>query len=243
MAFTRRQVLGGLAGLGVVGMGAGAVRYWLGRPENLATHDYQLIAAPVDVELVTGHQTPAWGYGGQAPGLELRCRQGDRLRVRFINQLPEPTTIHWHGIRLPLAMDGVPYVSQLPLLPDEYFDYDFITPDAGSYWYHPHTSSSAQLGRGLVGPLIIEEREASGFLEERTLLLKTWAVDEQGGFSAFSVPREAARGGTLGRLSTVNGEHAPRIELSAGAVVRLRLLNLDSTATYRLNLSGAEARI
>jgi FtsP/CotA-like multicopper oxidase with cupredoxin domain len=243
MVVTRRQVLGGLAGLGVVGLGGGGVRYWLARPENVATHEYELIAAPVDVELVAGHVTPAWGYGGQAPGLELRCRQGERLRVRFINQLPEPTTIHWHGMRLPLAMDGVPYVSQLPVLPGEYFDYDFITPDAGSYWYHPHTSSSEQLGRGLVGPLIIEEREPSGFREERTLVLKTWAVDEQGAFGAFSVPREAARGGTLGRLSTVNGVHAPRIELPAGEVVRLRLLNLDNTATYRLNLPGADARI
>ncbi len=243
MAFTRRQILVGLSGLGVVGLGAGGVRYWLGRPVEQVTHDYQLIAAPVDVELVAGHVTPAWGYGGQAPGLELRCRQGERLRVRFINHLPEASTIHWHGIRLPIAMDGVPYVSQLPVLPGEYFDYSFVVEDAGSYWYHPHLSSSEQLGRGLVGPLIIEEREPSGFRHERTLVLKTWAVDEQGAFTAFSVPREAARGGTLGRLSTVNGVHAPRIELPAGEIVRLRLLNLDNTATYRLNLPGAEARI
>ncbi|WP_370203881.1 multicopper oxidase domain-containing protein, partial [Alloalcanivorax venustensis] len=97
MSFTRRQVLAGLAGLGVVGLGAGGVRYWLGLPENVATPDYELIAAPVDMELVPGHVTPAWGYGGQAPGLELRCRQGERLRVRFINKLEQQSTIHWHG--------------------------------------------------------------------------------------------------------------------------------------------------
>lgn len=243
MAFTRRQILIGLAGLGVAGIGTGGVRYWLGRPENLTTHDYELIAAPLDLELVPGHLTPAWAYGGQAPGVELRCRQGERLRVRFINQLEVPTTIHWHGIRLPLAMDGVPYVSQLPVLPGEYFDYDFITPDAGSFWYHPHTASSEQLGRGLVGALIVEEREPSGFRQERTLSLKSWHIDEQGAFSDFSVPREAARGGTPGRLSTVNGAHAPILELPAGQVVRLRVLNLDNTLTYRLNLPGADARI
>ncbi|MBC9252024.1 copper oxidase [Pseudomonas alcaligenes] len=243
MAFTRRQVLAGLVGLGVVGLGAGGVRYWLGRPENAASHDYQLIAAPFDLELVPGHVTPAWGYGGQAPGVELRCRQGERLRVRFVNQLAEPTTIHWHGIRLPLEMDGVPYVSQLPVLPGEYFDYDFLTPDAGSYWYHPHLSSAEQLGRGLVGPLIIEEREPTGFAHERTLCLKTWHVDAEGAFSAFSVPREAAREGTRGRLSTINGVPAPTLELPAGQVVRLRLINVDSTVTYCLNLSGGEARI
>lgn len=243
MAFTRRQILAGLAGLGVAGLGAGGVRYWLGRPEHVTTHDYELIAAPLDVELVPGHLTPAWAYGGKTPGLELRCRQGERLRVRFINKLDVPTTIHWHGIRLPLAMDGVPYVSQLPVLPGEYFDYAFITPDAGSYWYHPHVGSSEQLGRGLVGPLIVDEREPSGFVHERTLCLKSWHVDEQGAFTAFSQPRDAARGGTPGRLSTINAQHAPTLELPAGQVVRLRLLNLDNTLTYRLNLPGAEARI
>lgn len=243
MSFTRRKVLAGLLGLGVVGLGVGGMRYWLGRPENVVTHDYELIAAPLDVELVPGHMTTAWAYGGQAPGLELRCRQGERLRVRFINQLDVSTTIHWHGIRLPLAMDGVPYVSQLPVLPGEYFDYDFITPDAGSYWYHPHLGSSEQLGRGLVGPLIVEEREPSGFAHERTLCLKSWHLDEQGAFTAFSVPRDAARGGTPGRLSTINGVHAPTLELPAGEVVRLRVLNLDNTLTYRLNLPGADVRI
>ncbi|PZW47667.1 multicopper oxidase family protein [Pseudomonas sp. URMO17WK12:I2] len=243
MSFTRRQVLGGLAGLGVVGLGAGGARYWLGRPFDRKTHDYELIAAPHDIELVPGHVTPAWTFGGQAPGVELRCRQGDELRVRFINHLPEPTTIHWHGIRLPLEMDGVPYVSQAPVLPGEFFDYRFVTPDAGSYWYHPHESSAKQLGRGLVGPLIIEEREPSGFRHERTLCLKSWHVDEEGAFTQFSVPREAAREGTRGRLSTINGVSLPTLELPAGQVVRLRLINVDSTITYRLNLSGGEARI
>ncbi|WFC63600.1 multicopper oxidase family protein [Pseudomonas sp. REST10] len=243
MSFTRRQVLAGLAGLGVVGLGAGGVCYWLGRPENVATHDYELVAAPVDMELVPGHVTPAWGYGGQAPGLELRCRQGERLRVRFINKLEQQSTIHWHGIRLPLEMDGVPYVSQAPVLPGEYFDYDFICHDAGSFWYHPHTTSAEQLGRGLVGPLIVEEREPTGFRHERTLSLKTWHIDEQGAFTPFMVPRQAAREGTRGRLTTINGTPNPTLELPAGQVVRLRLINLDNTVTYRLNLPGGEARI
>ena len=243
MSFTRRQVLTGLAGLGMLGFGAGGARYWLGRPAEAASHDYELIAAPLDVELVPGHKTTAWAYGGQAPGQELRVRQGDWLRVRFINRLEVPSTIHWHGIRLPLEMDGVPYVSQLPVLPGEYFDYRFRVPDAGSFWYHPHTTSSEQLGRGLVGPLIVEEREPTGFRHERTLSLKSWHVDEQGAFTEFSLPREAARGGTGGRLSTVNGEHVPSVELPAGQVVRLRILNLDNTQTYRLNLPQAEARI
>ena len=156
-----------------MGVGAGgAYRYWLGKvAEAEAGHDYELIAAPLEVELVPGHKTEAWAFGPSAPGTELRVRQGEWLRVRFINHLPVATTIHWHGIRLPLEMDGVPYVSQLPVLPGEYFDYKFRVPDAGSYWYHPHVNSSEELGRGLVGPLIIEEREPTGFKHERTLSL------------------------------------------------------------------------
>ncbi|QJQ19386.1 multicopper oxidase family protein [Pseudomonas sp. SK] len=240
MSFTRRQMLKGLTGLVVVGLGAGgAARYWLGRVEDdNAGHDYELIAAPLDVELVPGFKTEAWAFGPSAPGTELRVRQGTWLRVRFINHLPVETTIHWHGIRLPLEMDGVPYVSQLPVKPGEYFDYKFRVPDAGSYWYHPHVSSSEELGRGLVGPLIVEEREPTGFRHERTLSLKNWHVDEQGAWLPFSIPREAARNGTAGRLITINGQADSVTELPAGQVVRVRLLNLDNTWTYRINLKG-----
>ncbi|TWI55469.1 FtsP/CotA-like multicopper oxidase with cupredoxin domain [Pseudomonas duriflava] len=243
MSFTRRQVLGGLASLAVVGVGAGGARWWLGRPVIAAEHDYELIAAPLDIELIPGHVTPALTYNGRFPGQEIRVRQGEWLRVRFTNHLGQPTTIHWHGIRLPIAMDGVPFISQAPVLPGESFVYQFKTPDAGSYWYHPHVASSEQLGRGLEGPLIVEEREPTGFAHEMTLCLKNWHVDKDGAFTAFSIPREAARVGTLGRLTTVNGQHAPVIELAAGAIVRLRILNVDNTATYRLNLPGVEARI
>ncbi|GGJ79631.1 multicopper oxidase family protein [Pseudomonas matsuisoli] len=243
MKFSRRQVLAGIAGVGIVGAGAGGARYWLGRPLTATTHDYELIAAPFDLELVPGHTTQAWGYNGQVPGVELRVRQGDWLRVRFINKLDQETTIHWHGIRLPLEMDGVPYVSQAPVLPGEYFDYQFQCHDAGSFWYHPHTTSSEQLGRGLVGPLIVEEREPTGFAHERSLNLKTWHVDKEGAFTAFSVPREAAREGTRGRLTTINSVSIPTIDLPIGQVVRLRLFNLDNTVTYRLNLPDVDARV
>lgn len=230
MSFTRQQMLKGLTGLVVVGLGAGgAARYWLGKVEDEnAGHDYELIAAPLEVELVPGFKTEAWAFGPSAPGTELRVRQGTWLRVRFINHLPVETTIHWHGIRLPLEMDGVPYVSQLPVKPGEYFDYKFRVPDAGSYWYHPHVSSSEELGRGLVGPLIVEEREPTGFQHERTLSLKNWHVDEQGAWLPFSIPREAARNGTAGRLITINGQADSITELPAGQVVRVRLLNLDN---------------
>ncbi len=238
---TRRTVLAGMLGLGALGAtGAGALVARLGRPQ---VQQVDLIAAERNLELIPGMQTPAWTYGGIAPGQLLRARQGDILQVRFHNQLPEPTTIHWHGLRVPLEMDGVPYLSQLPVLPGEYFDYQLPLLDAGSFWYHPHTASAHQLGRGLVGPLIVEEREPSGFAHERVLSLKTWHIDQRGQFTDFLIGRDAARGGTPGRLTTLNGQHSPLLELPAGQIVRLRILNLDNTLTYRLNLPGAEARI
>jgi FtsP/CotA-like multicopper oxidase with cupredoxin domain len=91
--------------------------------------------------------------------------------------------------------------------------------------------------------VIVEEREPTGFKHERTLSLKNWHVDEEGGFMPFSITREAARGGTAGRLSTINGSHVPTIELPAGQITRVRLLNLDNTLTYRLNIPGVEAQI
>lgn len=243
MSFTRRQVLTGLAGLSVIGVAAGAVRYWVGRPTKVTTHDYEVIAAPFDLELVPGHMTPAWGYNNLAPGIEIRARQGDRLRVRFINKLPEWSTIHWHGLRIPIEMDGVPYVSQLPVLPGEYFDYEFDLPDAGSYWYHPHMVSGPQLGRGLVGPIIVDERDGTDFKHDYTLCLKTWPIDEKGQFTEFSIPRDAARGGTLGTVFTINGKVKPELDLPAGQIVRLRLLNVDNTATYRLRLDNKNIQI
>lgn len=134
--------------------------------------------------------------------MELRAKQGEWLRVRFTNRLDEPTTIHWHGIRLPIEMDGVPYISQPPVQPGESFIYQFKTQDAGSYWYHPHLMSSEQLGRGLVGPLIIEEREPTGFRHEKVLCLKTWHVDEQGAFTPSACrarPRAKAPAGAIRR--------------------------------------------
>ena len=102
-------------------------------------------------------ETPVWCYDGLVPGPELRLRQGDRLRVVVENGLSQPTSVHWHGLRLPNAMDGVPRLTQAPIEPGERFVYEFDPPDAGTFWYHPHFRGFEQIGRGLAGPLIVEE--------------------------------------------------------------------------------------
>jgi FtsP/CotA-like multicopper oxidase with cupredoxin domain len=112
-------------------------------------------------------------YDGQLPGPELRVREGELLRVSFTNQLPEPTTIHWHGIPVPNAMDGVPDVTQPAIAPGATFTYEFAVPVAGTYFYHTHVG--LQLDRGLAGALIVEPRQESlSYDREVTLVLDDW---------------------------------------------------------------------
>jgi len=82
---------------------------------------------------------------------------GDRMIVHFTNKLPQPTTVHWHGMRVPIEMDGVPGISQPEVPPGGSFTYDFIVPDAGLFWYHPHVMSAMQVGFGLYGAVLVED--------------------------------------------------------------------------------------
>ena len=116
-----------------------------------------LEARVATVETAPGRPVEAWTYNGGLPGPLIRVRVGDRLVVRFSNQLPQPTTVHWHGVRVPIQMDGVPGASQPEVKTGETFVYDFIVPDAGLYWYHPHVMSAAQVGFGLYGALLVED--------------------------------------------------------------------------------------
>ena len=97
-----------------------------------------------------------WTYGGHYPGPELRVREGERVRVIVENGLPEPTSVHWHGLPVPNAMDGVPGLTQPPIAPGASFTYEFDAAPAGSYMYHSH--QGLQIERGLFGPLVVEER-------------------------------------------------------------------------------------
>ncbi len=129
------------------------------RMAEAATREFSLRAAPGSTRLVPEPHpdTAAWCYNGKVPGPEIRIRQGDRLQVEVTNDLAEETTVHWHGIRLPNAMDGVPHLTRAPIAPGDRFVYEFDAVDAGTFWYHPHQRSFEQVGRGLYGPLIIEE--------------------------------------------------------------------------------------
>lgn len=137
-----------------------------------------------------GPATAVWAYNGQVPGPLIRARQGDRLRVEVENRLDEPTTVHWHGLRIPVTMDGVPWLSQPPIAPGETFTYEFDLKDAGTFWYHPHINGSEQLGRGLKGVLIVDELEPPAVDREVFWVLDDWRLDRQAQIEPFGAMME-----------------------------------------------------
>ena len=142
------------------------------RPVDAAIRDVTLDAAPVTVEL-GGKPVATWAFNGAIPGPAIRLRAGDVLRARVRNGLPAPLSIHWHGIALRNDMDGVPDLTQTPIVAGAELIYEFTTPDPGTYFYHPHTGT--QLDRGLYGALIVEHRDASVVADrDYTVLLDDW---------------------------------------------------------------------
>ena len=137
-----------------------------------------LEAREVTWELTPGKTIKAMGYNGEVPGPAIRAREGDRLRIVLKNSLAEPTTIHWHGVDVPNAMDGVPGVTQSAVQPGETFTYEFEARPAGTRWYHTHFDEQRQMDLGLAAPLIIEPTRASALAYDRdvTLVLDDWAT-------------------------------------------------------------------
>lgn len=228
---------------GATGAVASAVPHFSLAMSRSPQYDYVLTASEQSLPLVDGGLTPGLAFNGQFPAPVIRAKQGKLLRIHFINNLSQETTIHWHGIRLDNAMDGVPYLTQPPIKPGESFDYAFTCPDAGTFWYHPHMHSIEQLGKGLVGALIVEESEAQNFDREVILGFKDWRLNKDGSFMPLSEPRHAARAGTLGNIATVNGKQLPVIDVPGNASLRLRLLNMDNSRQFAISLGEHQASL
>ena len=127
---------------------------------------FRLMAMPVRWEVSPGQFVTALAYNEQVPGPQIRVHRGDTVRIELTNHLMQPTTIHWHGVTVPNAMDGVPYVTQDPVMPGETFTYQFKVVDPpGTYLYHSHLNSTEQVGDGLYGAFIVEPRRASWDIE------------------------------------------------------------------------------
>ncbi|PYB70808.1 multicopper oxidase family protein [Rhizobium wuzhouense] len=173
----------------------------------------------------------------------LRMQRGKPFAARLTNRLDEPTTIHWHGLRIPNAQDGVPFVTQPYVYTGDTFDYAFTPPDAGTYWYHPHCNTLTQMGRGLTGMLVVEDDRDPVFDGEVALNLRDFRLGSDSQFIAQFKPRDAAKTGTFGTVRTANWQPEPVYDVPAGGLVRLRILASDVTRIYNLRLDGADAMI
>ncbi len=211
-------------------------------PRVLATEARRLRVIPARQALVgSGNPTTAvWTYDGHVPGPILRYRQGERLRIEVENALEVDTTVHFHGIRLPNAMDGVPNLTQAPIGRNGgTFVYEFDLPDAGTYWYHPHLGSPEQVGRGLYGALIVEERVPPMVDRDLVWVLSDWRLDRNAGIvENFGNFMDATHAGRIGNTVTLNGTIQEAFDVRAGERIRLRLVNASNARIYGLRFEG-----
>jgi FtsP/CotA-like multicopper oxidase with cupredoxin domain len=201
----------------------------------------RLTAGPGRVALAgeTYPKSIVWCYSSSVPGPEIRLRQGERLRAVVENRLPEDTTVHWHGVRVPNAMDGAPDVTQPSIQPGASFTYEFTVPDAGTYWYHPHAHSAEQVGRGLMGAFIVEEPEPLPVDRDVVWVLGDWRLKQDASIvGGFNNPMEMSMAGRVGNTVTINGQVPDRISVRSGERIRLRLINAAPARIFGLQFKA-----
>ncbi|HEY7656095.1 MAG TPA: multicopper oxidase family protein [Burkholderiales bacterium] len=192
-------------------------------------------------------QTEVWCYNGTVPGPELRFRQGDAARIVVANRLPQPTTVHWHGLRVPNRMDGVPHVTQPPIAPGAEFVYEFALPDAGTYWYHPHLAGYEQVARGLYGVLIVEERDPIRVDRDVTWVLSDFRLNPDATQREdFDSLFDLTHAGRIGNTVTVNGRFTLKdgaFAVRSGERIRLRLVNTAVARIFLLRFNSHQPRV
>lgn len=168
-------------------------------------------------------------YNGALPAPLIRASVGDRIVADLDNRLGTPTTIHWHGLAVPFEMDGVAWMGA-PVASGDTFRYEYTVQKAGTYWYHPHFDTAAQVDRGLYGVLVVDDPDEPAFDRELVLVLDDWREDQSMPVDASHVHGAHGAEG----LWTVNGLVQPKVELTAGERVRVRLLNASNQGYVQL---------
>lgn len=212
--------------------------------ETGGVREFRLEAAPAVLPMFDGRSLHVWAYDGRVPGPILRARVGERLRVRFTNHLPDDTTVHWHGVRLPNAMDGAPGVTQPPVRPGETFVYEFVPRDAGTFWFHPHLRSSEQVERGLFGVLIVDEESPPPYSRDVVWVLDDWRLGADGEIDPrFNTPGDLMHDGRWGNVVTVNGTLNEVLEVRPGERVRLRLVDTANGRVFKPDFGGLAPKV
>lgn len=199
--------------------------------------EVNVTAAPAQVEYLPGKQTNVWAYNGSVPGPTLRARVGDQVIVHFKNQLPEATSIHWHGVRVPNDMDGA--MTTVPA--GGQFDYKFQVLDAGTYWFHPHANTAIQVEKGMYAAIVIDDPQppALAHVADEVLVLDDVLLSPDSGALVLTAGERAQMMGREGNLLLVNGQAAPRtLAVRAGERRLWRLVNSANARYFQVELAG-----
>jgi manganese oxidase len=186
-----------------------------------AVKEFHLIAEPVKRQIVPFKSMDVWGYNGSCPGPTIQANQGDRVRIIFDNHLPESTTLHWHGLEVPIEMDGLPYITQKPVPPGGRFVYEFTLHQEGTYFYHSHGAMQEMMG--MIGMFILhpEKPYKPRVDHDYGIILQEWAI-----LPNSTVPNTA---NMEFNWLTFNGVSAPAstpLIARLGSRVRIRIVNL-----------------
>lgn len=187
-------------------------------------------------EYAPGRRVRAMTYNGGVPGPTIEARVGDTVIVHFTNRLAEPTTIHWHGVRVPANMDGGPH-SQGPIAAGASFEYRFTVSDAGTFWYHPHMNERVQMEQGLYGAIVVRGPREPQADVEGVLMLDDLLLGADGQIAPTG-PLVEQHNGREGAVSLVNGRAGAILPMRAGQRQRWRIVNAGSARYYRLALPG-----
>lgn len=202
---------------------------------NAGVKEFHLVAQPVEQEFAPGMKVNVWGYNRGTPGPTIELVEGDRVRLFVSNRLPEPTSVHWHGILLPSGMDGVSGLSQPRIGPGETYVYEFTLRQHGTYLYHPHADETLQMAMGLMGFLIVHPKKRQGPRIDRDfcLLPHMWAIPPGAKTPDPAVMLDFD-------IFTFNGKIYPAtapLLVRQGERVRVRLGNLSMTS-HPIHLHG-----
>jgi len=195
-----------------------------------------LIAQPLEHEFAPGLRADCWGYNGRTPGPTIEVTEGDRVRIYVTNRLPEPTSVHWHGVLVPNGMDGVAGVTQRAIKPGETFKYEFTFNRAGTYMYHPHFDEMTQMALGMMGMIVVHPRTPRGPRVDRDFALMTheWKIK-------VGTRRPDPMAMFDFNVLTFNSRAFPGTEplvVGRGERVRLRFGNLSAMDHHPIHLHG-----
>lgn len=209
------------------------------------TVEVNLTAGAAKLALVPGSTANVYAYNGMVPGPTLEANEGDRVIIHFRNNLPDATTVHWHGLHIPADQDGSPLY---PVKPGKSHDYVFTIPygTAGTYWYHPHPHQHTgfQVAQGLYGAILIHSATdpLPKSLPDKVLILSDNRFRADGSVEIEDELSDKGQidlvNGREGDTFFVSGKRMPMIDIKPGEVQRWRIINASASRIYKLALGG-----